>query len=225
MAQAIRRPFFVIGVILWLTAFCALGVYVFARNAINREGTADDSAGKRAAEVRSALKDGTNLPYLFDLPSFEMINQDGQAVSDATLRGGPVILDFVFTNCAGPCPIMTGKMADLQGAIPDKRVKFVSVSVDPERDTPEVLKEYGKSYEADFSRWSFLTTSDVRKVYELSAGLKLAALPAAGETPIIHSEKFVLVDGRGRVRGYYSSNDPEQVAQLAKDAAALAGKN
>lgn len=220
MSHPIRKPFFFIGVVLWLTVFSALAVVVFTRTASKR---GDDSTDISMNGGRvSVVNDGTGLPYLFDLPPFEMVNQSNATVTDQKLRGGPVVLCFIFTNCAGPCPIMTAKMAKLHKEVTDPKVKFLSVSVDPDRDTAEVLTEYGKQFEADFTRWWFLTTPDVRRVYQLSAGLRLAAMPADGETPIIHSEKLVLVDSNGRVRGMYSSNMEDEVKQLVADVRALA---
>ena len=100
----------------------------------------------------TALSHGREgLPVLFAAPSLGgLIDQDGRTISADALRGNVWICDFVFTHCAGPCPKMTSMMADLQQRITRPDVKLVSFSVDPERDTPAVLKEYGRQYGADF---------------------------------------------------------------------------
>ena len=166
------------------------------------------------------------LPVLYEAPQFSLTDQDGRPFPSDRLRGKVWVADFIFTNCPGACGLMTQKMASLQQAVPDKNVEFVSFSVDPERDTPEVLKQYGQRFGADPARWHFLTgTKDA--VFATAAGLKLSAMPAGAQGPdIIHSEKFLLVDGDGRVRGAYSSNseNDEDLKRLAADAAALADR-
>ncbi len=153
-----------------------------------------------------------------------MVDQSNNPVTRETLRGKPWIADFIFTNCGGPCPMMTGKMAQLQKELPGDAVKLVSFSVDPERDQPEVLKTYADRFEADASRWHFLTTADssVQPIYDVAAGMKLTAIGATGDEPIIHSEKFLLVDSAGSVRGVYSSSDEQSMSRLVADASRLA---
>ena len=101
---------------------------------------------------------------------------------------------------------------------------FVSFTVDPERDTPEVLKGYAQNYDADPARWHFLT-GDKSALFDAAAGLKLTAAPAGQFGPeIVHAEKFLLVDGAGKVRGIYDSNDEQDLKKLAADASALADR-
>jgi protein SCO1/2 len=119
---------------------------------------------------------------------------------------------------------MSQKMAELQKELAGTDVRLVSFSVDPTTDRPAVLKEYGKTMGADESRWSLATTpdeKDARPVYELAAEMKLAALPPEGQNPIIHSEKFVLLDSEGWVRGYYSFSKAEEMKKLVEDARRL----
>jgi protein SCO1 len=118
--------------------------------------------------------------------------------------------------------MMTRKMAALQEAVPAANVKLVSFSVDPARDTPAVLKEYAKNAHADESRWHFLT-GNLDAILLAADGMKLSVIPAKGERPIDHAEKFLLVDTTGRVRGVYDSNDDQDLKKLARDAAKLAG--
>ena len=161
------------------------------------------------------------LPVLADAPAFSLTDQDAKPITLQSLKGKPWIGDFVFTHCAGPCPLMTAKMARLQKDLPSPNLHFVSFSVDPERDTPAVLKEYAQKFQADESRWRFLTgTSDA--AFAAAKGMLLTAIPANEANPIIHSTKFVLVDGEGRIRQYYDYNDAEQMKALVQDAAVLA---
>lgn len=157
----------------------------------------------------------------FPAPAFALIDQNSQPISNESLRGNVWVAAFIFTQCAGPCPMMSSKMAELQGAVPDKSVKLVSFTVDPERDTPDVLKKYAETFNADESRWHFLT-GETQAMYDVAAGMKMAASPATPDTEIMHSTKFLLVDQRGDVRGIYGMEDPAELARLAADAGKLA---
>jgi protein SCO1/2 len=167
-------------------------------------------------------------PVLGTVPEFTLTNRDGRTVRSADLAGSPWIADFVFTRCPASCPMMTSRMARLVAELPaDAGVRFVSFSVDPEHDTPEVLQRYAASFKAP-ARWLFLT-GDGRQIYRLSQeGFKLGvdANPQAGgdETaePILHSTRFVLVDGEGRIRGYYDAFDAESMKGLTRDLEAIA---
>ena len=166
-------------------------------------------------------------PILGEVPEFTLTNRDGRTVRRADLAGSPWIADFIFTRCPASCPMMTSRMARLVKELPaDSGVRFVSFSVDPEHDTPEVLERYAASFKAP-ARWLFLT-GDGRQIYRLSKeGFKLgvdAAPQASGiETaePILHSTRFVLVDGAGRIRGYYDAFDAESMKGLTRDLEAI----
>jgi cytochrome oxidase Cu insertion factor (SCO1/SenC/PrrC family) len=164
------------------------------------------------------------LPVLFDAPPFSLIDQNGRPVTDQTLRGHPYVAAFIFTSCAGPCPMMSAHMARLQTTIAAPQVKLVSFTVDPERDTPQVLNQYAERFKADESRWFFLT-GPKQTVMETIRGFKLTAEPAAdGSGEILHDTRFLLVDPQGRIRGIYSSNDPAEMGRLPGDAERLAGQ-
>jgi cytochrome oxidase Cu insertion factor (SCO1/SenC/PrrC family) len=160
-----------------------------------------------------------DLPVLAEVPAFELTDQNSQPVTPKLLAGKPWVADFVFTHCAGPCPVMTRKMAELQKKM--MSVQFVSFSVDPERDTPDVLKAYAATFGADESRWRFLTGSK-DAIFATARGMLITAAPADADKPILHSEKFLLVDGEGKIRKYYDSKSPEALAALKEDAASLA---
>ncbi|MBC8107608.1 MAG: SCO family protein [Anaerolineae bacterium] len=160
---------------------------------------------------------------LYDTPAFEFTDQNGKTFAKTDLMGKVWIADFIFTHCGGPCPIMTSKLANVQKQVARPDVKLVSFSVDPERDTPAVLKEYAKSYGADESRWSFLT-GPKPAMYETAAAMKITAVPATADMPIIHSDLFLLVDRAGQVVGVYHSNDDDKMKQLIADATELADR-
>ena len=155
------------------------------------------------------------------VPSFKLVNQAGRPFESASMKGRVWIVDFIFTSCAGTCPQMTQRMARLQRKLPSE-IEFVSISVDPARDTPPVLAKYAKQYGAQEDRWHFLT-GDVRTIAPLvQEGFRLSiAEGKSPEEPIIHSIRFVLVDRQGRLRGYYDSTEPVILEELVRDAKLL----
>jgi cytochrome oxidase Cu insertion factor (SCO1/SenC/PrrC family) len=182
---------------------------------------ASRSAARRDSQIQSDPSTPTKFEPLFASPTFELTDQNGKPFKRADLIGNVWIADFVFTHCAGPCPIMTSKLADVQKQVDRADVKLVSFSVDPERDTPAVLKEYAQRFGADESRWTFLT-GDKRVIYDTAAAMKITAVPATADAPIIHSELFLLVNRTGDVVGIYHSNDESQMKQLIADTRELA---
>ena len=157
---------------------------------------------------------------LFAAPSFQLVDQNGQPFGSDDLRGKVWIADFIFTHCAGPCPIMTSRMADVQRALTSSDVKLVSFSVDPERDTPQVLKEYSKRFNADDARWQFLTGTK-QELSDVAKGMNIAAKDDA-DAGIIHSTLFLLIDRNGQVVRLYHSEDEQEMKRLAADADQLA---
>lgn len=180
--------------------------------------------------------DSTGLPVLFEAPGFELVNQEGARVGKKDLAGKPFVAAFMFSNCTTACPMMAGKMKGLQEQIQDPRVRMVSFTVDPERDTPEVLAGYLKRFEADTKRWFFLTgTKEEMVAVEKGFGVRLPraaadgrnneANPAPSTNPmdvLPHSDRFILVDGEGRVRGIYDTKDDNAMAKLRVEAVMLA---
>jgi protein SCO1/2 len=179
----------------------------------------DPAARGVSAKIEAPTVQG--LPVYYDAPHFALTDQDGKPFDSEQLKGSVWIGAFIFTNCPGACPMMTQKMAKLQETIDATDVRFVSFSVDPERDTPDVLKKYAHRFKADESRWRFLT-GDKPAMLQAAAGLHLTAMPAEGDRPIQHDEHFLLVDRQGRVRGAYASKDDAEIKRLASDANTLA---
>jgi len=165
------------------------------------------------------------LPRLSALPDFSAISETGSPVTKASLGGKVFVADFIFTTCPGICPGMTAKMKSLAGQLRDEPlVRFVSFTVDPDHDTPEVLARYGREHGADPSRWSFLRM-EKESLRKLSReGFRLAVEDAGGGSsePILHSTRFVLVDASGVIRGYFDSDEPGAMAALADGARRLA---
>lgn len=161
-------------------------------------------------------------------PEFRLVDQRGQPFGSEELEGRPWVADFIFTRCRVSCPPLGARMAELQRRLDDGRIEpelhLVSISVDPEHDRPEVLSEYAARFGADASHWSFLT-GDRSQIWELSKiGFKLPVgdNPTDTDEPLFHSGRFVLVDRRGRIRGYYEALEPEGFASLLSSLQALA---
>ncbi len=158
------------------------------------------------------------IPILGQVAPFHLTSQAGQDFDSAVLSGHVWVADFIFTNCEGPCPRMAAYMRALQKATSDlPDMKMVSFTVDPQRDTPPVLREYGKNYSAEPGRWYFLT-GDPKILDTLDHdSFKLGNVGAQ----LDHSTRFVLVDAKGRIRGYYGIATGDPVPDLADDARRL----
>jgi protein SCO1 len=158
------------------------------------------------------------LSSLGTVPKFELINQDNQLFGTEQLAGKIWIADFIFTTCPGPCPIISTRMSELQRPLEKSDVHLVSFSVDPEKDTPEVLRAYADKLRKHPLRWDFLT-GPRDAIYSLSKdGFKLGVSDGSEEEGgPIHSTRFVLVDRRGIIRGYYDALAPDAVTKLLAD--------
>ncbi len=165
----------------------------------------------------AACRAEPELLVYYPVPDFSLTNQNGQTVGLRDLQGRVWVADFIFTNCAGTCPMMTGTMRKLQDALPEE-VRLVSFTVDPERDTTQVLAQYAKDHGAG-ERWFFLT-GDKDALSDLSIkGFKLALDVANGTEvePITHSTRLVLIDRKGQIRGYYGGTEEEELERLSAD--------
>jgi protein SCO1/2 len=168
------------------------------------------------------------LPVLGELPAFSLIDQDGQRLGKAELGGKVWMAGFIFTRCPTICPAITATMARVQKRARgiENDFRLISFSVDPEYDTPAVLTAFAAKHHASPRMWRFLTgpLGEVRTT--IVDGLKIAMGddPIKGEqdfASIMHGTHFVLVDQRGRIRGYYNSTDGDVVDHVLGDATML----
>ena len=158
------------------------------------------------------------------VPEFSFTERDGRRITLAELKGKVWIVNFIYTNCPDTCPIQSAQMRQLQeDFLNEKDLRLVSVTVDPTRDSPQVLSEYAKRFSADPTRWFFLTGQKA-KIYKFAQdGFRLGAAelphekwPESGATHT-HSPRFVLVDRDAQIRGYYLSTDSDAMKRLRRD--------
>jgi protein SCO1 len=169
-----------------------------------------------AGVVATLLRTEPTRPTYSSVADFTLTEASGRTVKLADLRGKVWVASFIFTSCAGTCPIMTHHLAKAQADLPVRDdFKLVSVSVDPERDTPAVLTQYAAKNGADRTRWLFLT-GDKAQIHRLSRETFKLVVDESGTT-VDHSSKFVLVDRNGMIRGYYDGLDLATVRQLTRD--------
>ena len=154
------------------------------------------------------------LPEIGNILQFEFTNSDGNTVTLDNLKGKVWVADFIFTTCTMACPMMTGNMNIVHKKFKkNDNVRLVSISVYPEYDTPEVLKNYASQYDADTEKWLFLTGKEDAVKDIIRDGFKIGDY----EDIIFHSEKFALVDKKGIIRAYYNGMKSEDMKQLKKD--------
>lgn len=176
---------------------------------------------------RSSSQPADGLPVLGTLPEFSLVERSGRSVTRAELVGHPWVANFIFTQCAGVCPVLSTRMGQVQRALAEQGladVRSVSFSVDPVHDTPTVLRIYAEQHHADAERWLFLTGSRDELYRVISEGFRLAVAERspdeATQTPgelITHSDRFVLVDATGQIRAYYHGTESATVEQILRD--------
>ena len=160
------------------------------------------------------------------LPAFQLQNERGEPFGSEQLRGKIWVADFIFTSCPTVCPRLTERMAELQhrGRNLGEAFHLVSITVDPESDTPDKLAAFARTYRPNPRRWSFLTgpldeiEGTVVKGFKIAMGKEETA---PGLFSVFHGERFVLVDAHGMIRGYYEAND-EGMDALMRDVGILA---
>ncbi len=157
------------------------------------------------------------------IDAFDLLDQDGNPFRREDLLGKVWVVDFFFTRCHTLCPQLTLKMDHLaRGWHRENRLHFLSISVDPEFDRPEILKSYAHEHDIPLSRWTLATGDKTairdlsQKTFKLGMGIKM---DAGGD--ITHSSRFVLVDADGRIRGYYNALDDDDLRGLDRDLNAL----
>ena len=174
------------------------------------------------------------LPVLAELPQFKLTDEHGRSFGRADMDGRVWIADFVFTSCADACPRLTQKLRSVQDRLvpleQGGNIGLLSISVDPERDTPAKLLQYAQSFGARDGLWHFLTgpQTEVERTVVKGFHMAMAKMPLPRDPvdphleafDIMHGEKLVLVDRRGQIRGYYDADDADK---LLRDARLLTG--
>lgn len=155
----------------------------------------------------------SQLPRYGQRPDFRFVDQAGSEVAGSLIDGKVTVINFFFTSCQGICPRLNGAVQQVVAetkSLPD--VRFVSVTVDPEHDTVEVLREYAEKFRADSGRWSFVT-GDEAQIRDFLVGLKLGF----ADKPVEHTTRIALVDRDGQIRGYYQGLDEQAIEFLIRD--------
>jgi len=244
-----RSPTFFAGIVLWLAVLGALaGVWYRQRLKLEQtpdgqpivaEQPAESDGSRQKTIIIKTNKDGSlevddsGKPpsvSLWDkdgIADFEFFDTEGKTVTKADLLGKPWIVCFVFTHCAATCPMVTNSMRELQDRLKDYDFRLVTLTVDPERDTPDVLKGYGETRGADFSKWMFLG-GDQRAIYTLIQGsFKMPVQETLGKDrrpgfEFIHSNNIMLVDAEGVVQGKFDAAKGEAMSALRREIQKLA---
>lgn len=202
------RKLFRSGLVLVLL-FVGYGLFL-----INRSGSGGSGAPSTAP-----------LPVLRTISSMDLVDQEGEPVNLQTFRGQPWFANIIFTRCPGPCARMTQKMRQLQEALPAEasEVQLVSLTTDPDFDTPEVLSQYARKFQADTQSWKFLTGTK-EEIVRVSTQEWLLVMIEKGEAErespndiFLHSTLTVLMDGLGRIRGTYEILEEGQLEEALAD--------
>jgi protein SCO1 len=173
-------------------------------------------------QLKSRIAAQKSLPVIGPIAAFTLTNQIGSAASLADLRGKVWVADIIFTRCPGPCLKMTKQMKDLQEALPPaSQAKLVTLTTDPDFDTPTVLRAYAERFRADTNRWMFLTGTKQEIAKLAIDSLKLTAIEkkpeerASPQDLFVHSTIFVVADKQGQLRGVFETTgegiDPQKV--------------
>ena len=162
----------------------------------------------------AGCKRSSPLPELGAIPPFEFTSEQGVPFGSAQLQGQIWVADFFFTNCPGPCPRMSNQLKRVQQEIIDLgKVHLVSITVDPDRDTAATLAQYARRYQARSDRWTFLTGRKDLIRNLMSESFYLGYADSLQE----HSTRFVLVDGKMKIRGFYDSFAKDSIDKLIED--------
>lgn len=175
--------------------------------------------GAIEADTQQSNKIFVNDTFWHTIPPFEFTAQTGEKITNERLKDKIFVADFFFTNCPGICLKMSSQLQRVQKEYKEEEdVLILSHTVDPSRDSVETLRTYANLYEADSSKWLFLT-GDKKDLYQIARkGYFVTAKEGdGGPDDFIHTEKFVLVDKSGVIRGYYDGTDSIAVNKLLTD--------
>jgi protein SCO1 len=233
------------GAVLWLM----VGLMLYAnhrREAAEGESAVDPSApvttvstdsgigasgaapsGRRGKDIQAGgLVEPAAMWSEEGIGDFSLTERSGTTVTKQDLLGKPWIVGFVFTRCAGPCPRVTGQMRKLQDQLKDEEFRLVTMTVDPDYDTPEVLTRYADLFGADETKWLFVTGEKETMYRYIEEHFRMPVEETQGEErkpgfEVIHTTNLLLVDSKGVVRGKYNAVDPEEMEKLKRELKAL----
>lgn len=226
-----KRPklWFVAGAVLWLLVGAAVIFVVQSRR--DPAGPVNPSASVPVVDPRTT-EDDVATPASPEIPAdqlwdpqgiedFALTDSRGETVTKEDLLGQPWAICFVFTRCAGPCPKVSGQMKQLRRALQDKPIRFVTLTVDPKNDTPEVMARYADALGADPENWLFLT-GDQDEIYHLiQHSFRMPVKEMLGEDrmpgyEIMHTTNVLHVDAQGRVVGKYNALKDTDIVKLRR---------
>jgi protein SCO1/2 len=159
--------------------------------------------------------------------SFSFKNQYGETVNNQTVKNKIYVADFFFATCQSICPQMSSNLKNVQSAfLNDDSVLIVCHTVNPLHDTVEVLNHYAQGYGAKKNKWHFLT-GNKKQIYDLAKYSYLVNALEDNGTPegFLHSELLLLIDAKGRIRGFYDGTDKAQANKLIADIKLLKTEN
>lgn len=233
-----RMTFWIVGGILWCIVFIVIGLMATGKLPSGRpadEATADaeDSDTQSEADagtdsetvVLTPEEDTGESESIWDpegIDDFELTERSGRTISKQDLLGRPWVVGFIFIRCAGPCPRVTGQMAVLQKRLKEQNVRMVTITVDPDNDTPEALTQYADTWGADADNWWFLT-GDKTKIYRLiqnSFRMPVKELEGKDRKPgfeVLHTTNILSVNSKGVVIGKYNAMSDMELAKLRRD--------
>jgi len=215
-------PVLVVGSLLIFALLLIMGLVAFKKYE-KRASEEDGVAGRAMVEVEGGAKivatEGSEPVRVADqgwLTEFTLTSSRKEPVTSANLLGKPYVISFFFSTCPSVCVKQNEKMKSLYEKFADQGIRFVSVSVDPEIDTPERLTEYAERFNADTEKWLFLT-GDMDYISRVGAEVFRIFVTRRG-----HPEQFIVVDADGKIFGYYNWTDASQFLALQQDLTALA---
>jgi protein SCO1/2 len=161
-------------------------------------------------------KQGYQVTKAYTVPSFQLTSEDGQPFSSASLKEKIYVANFIYTRCEAQCKTMSNQLIRVQETFKNQKdISIVSFTVDPEHDSASVLKEYADAHQAIPGKWIFLT-GPKQYIYNLGQTGFFVSTMEEKDVPLsfLHSEKFILVDQRGWIRGFYDGTDQKEVDRL-----------
>jgi cytochrome oxidase Cu insertion factor (SCO1/SenC/PrrC family) len=212
---------------LWLIVLVlGIGMYLRANKqrepSIQIEVVDSDRDAAASTALPKGAEDSTPIWNPKGIADFSFTERSGKTITKQDLLGKPWIVSFIFTRCAGPCPKVSGQMSLLQDDLAEEDVRLVTMTVDPDYDTPEVLSRYAKAYGADPEKWLFLT-GDKEELYSyiskefLQTVEEMKGKDRQPGFEVLHTTNLMLVDAKGVVRGKYNAQVPEDMAKLRRD--------